>query len=107
MHSACGMTADASMSGIGDSMAHGDEKSAVKNTAPDSRTTRSTSDRTSTPVLSRGSTPLSGGTVKNHRGPVKPSRNSSVRGKTFGVAVIEPATLRTDDRLRTECHPKG
>src|SRR5262245_13403025 len=36
------------MSGIGDSIAHGDEKSAVKNTAPDNRTTRRTSDSTST-----------------------------------------------------------
>src|SRR4030095_16087625 len=47
MHSASGITADASMSGIGDSIAQGDEKSAVKNTAPDKRTTRSTSDSTS------------------------------------------------------------
>src|SRR5262245_26588557 len=55
MHSACGTTAAANMSGIGDSIAHGDEKSAVKNTAPDSRTTRSTSDKTSTSVLSYAS----------------------------------------------------
>jgi hypothetical protein len=56
------MTADASMSGIGDSIAHGDEKSAVKNTAPDKRTTRSTSDRTSI-----------GGTVKDFRASIKAS----------------------------------
>src|SRR5262245_29504170 len=47
MHSASGITAAASMSGIGDSIDHGDENSAVKNTAPDRRTTRSTSDSTS------------------------------------------------------------
>jgi hypothetical protein len=52
MHSASGITADASMSGMGDSIAQGDEKSAVKNTAPDKRTTRSTSDRTSITALS-------------------------------------------------------
>src|SRR6187455_87533 len=46
------MTADGSMSGMGDSIAHGDEKSAVKNTAPDKRTTRSTSDRTSITAVS-------------------------------------------------------
>jgi hypothetical protein len=45
------MTVAASESGSGDSIAHGDEKSAVKNTAPDNRTTRSTSERTSTFVL--------------------------------------------------------
>ena len=47
MHSASGITADASISGSGDSTDHGDEKSAVKNTDPDSRTTRRTSDNTS------------------------------------------------------------
>jgi hypothetical protein len=47
MHSAPGITADTSRSGIGDSIDHGDEKSAVKNTDPDSRTTRRTSDNTS------------------------------------------------------------
>jgi hypothetical protein len=47
MHSASGITAEASTSGIGDSIDHGDEKSAVKNTDPDSRTTRRTSDNTS------------------------------------------------------------
>jgi hypothetical protein len=50
MHSASGITADASLAGDGDSIAHGDEKSAVKNTAPDKRTTRSTSDSTSIAV---------------------------------------------------------
>src|SRR4029078_3165094 len=47
MHSACGTMAAASLSGMGDSIAQGDEKSAVKNTAPDRRTTRRTSDSTS------------------------------------------------------------
>ena len=41
-------------SGGGDSTAHGDENSAVKNTAPDRRTTRSTSERTSIAIGGAG-----------------------------------------------------
>src|SRR5262245_56940265 len=46
-HSALGMTIDASTEGGGDTIAHGAENSPVKKTAPDSRTTRSTSESTS------------------------------------------------------------
>src|SRR5215831_6730705 len=47
MDSASGITAETNASGGGDSTAQGDVKSAVKNTAPDKRTTRRTSDSTS------------------------------------------------------------
>src|SRR4030095_15886569 len=97
MHSASGITADASMSGIGDSIAHGDEKSAVKNTAPDKRTTRSTSDSTSiTAFSSRFARPfnrLRGGLpeqrAKDFRASINASRESGVSGKKRSVPVIE------------------
>jgi hypothetical protein len=77
------------MSGIGDSIAHGDEKSAVKNTAPDNRTTRSTSDRTSITAVSWRSGGAAGATVKDFRASINASRESGVSGKKRGVPVIE------------------
>jgi hypothetical protein len=48
-----GFTIAESMSGMGESMAQGVEHSAVKKTAPERRTTRSTSDKTSIFLLLR------------------------------------------------------
>src|SRR5687768_15883263 len=93
MHSASGITADASISGIGDSTDQGEEKSAVKNTDPDSRTTRRTSDNTSMCDLVRradrcGARPP-GLAVKDSRGSLKRSSESGVPGKRRGAPVIE------------------
>ena len=59
---------------IGDSIDHGEEKSAVKNTAPDRRTTRSTSESTSIWASSR----------KRHA-----RRGNGQRRQTLGQSVAQ------------------
>src|SRR4029453_3112372 len=84
------MTAAASMSGIGDSIAHGAEKSAVKNTAPDKRTTRSTSDSTSIAVVPRFDqrSRVPGASAKNPRASVNESIKSGGSDKRHRASVI-------------------
>src|SRR6185436_5906956 len=87
MHSACDITTEASAFGIGDSTPHGDEKSAVKKTAPDKRTTRSTSESTSI-SFTLPSAFFAGGMVKDFRASINASSTSGVPVKTAGVLVI-------------------
>src|SRR6476646_1007178 len=98
-HSAAGITADASISGIGDSSDQGEEKSAVKNTAPDKRTTRRTSDSTSIATLAERLGVAAGGTVKDFRAAINSSSKSGVSGKPPSVAVIGLRPRSIDHRV--------
>src|SRR5215471_1966623 len=104
------MTTEASSSGFGDSSAHGDENSAVKNTARERRTTRSTSDRISIPVVrSREGTGMQvpRDSVKDFRVSANSSRESGVLNKRHRVPVIERTHPPMHDRHRLRPQTEG
>src|SRR4051794_27084261 len=99
--SASGIKADANASGGGDSTPHGDEKSAVKNTAPDNRTIRSTSESTSMANQVRPSYRQTNGQGFQRR--IKPSSESGVPANSGGVLVIGRGTGLLQDGRVSSC----
>src|SRR5215469_8628520 len=106
MHSACGSTKEASSSALGDSIAQGEENSALKKTAPDSRTTRKTSDSMSMDLLrtNRKVHEGFGFLSKNFRASVNVSSKPGALSKRNGVPVMD-APEGTEGNSACETHP--